>query len=494
MCKCEAISLEEITCLKQRRRLTLLIDGWEDLLKRSLYSILAAEVSQYPIQALEAMEVAEAKNFIAVTTDNPTVMQAFRRKFQAKFYWVLTFPCFLHGLNTIIGEISTRQKVTWTLKQNCESRWYALILQILSILDHSPSQLPLIKTCKPLVNTIGDSETRDASLASCMLELIRAARKMSQIALDDGDHAGFWMHAKQVFNRRFHVMNTDYHSLALYLHPMCCKLATSQVANGRNFEFMLTTALTITQQWWWSESEAKSLVYDLKEYQKCTGAFAGAQADALGWWEQHPVTAKQCPLKAMAIILHLVAPHAANVKWYFSGLGGTQSVKRCNLTVDTFEALSKLHSSYVHHLHTHMHTQPQLGINPEVAADLTKNFTGVPPLAAQSESDSDDCLAGPEAVTDEELSSAFDALKRKKRDLETALPVSSSGILVDPELELDGNEVLEGQVYSWDELDTINNGTQPTGFVEDICVLDKSGNGRWDIQALLLSEGVVLAQ
>ncbi|KAN0101263.1 hypothetical protein V8E55_001247 [Tylopilus felleus] len=248
-------------------------------------------------QALEAMKVAEAKNFIAVTTDNLTVMQVFRRKFQAKFYWVLTFPCFLHGLNTIIGEIcsfpwmkqniakstrvvtffnsshywggqlkeeATRQKVTRTLKQNCESRWYALILQILSILDHRqpltitctwpdamrrtdgfsgvaapvihiiirddefwPAIVQLIKTCKPLVNMIGDSETRDASLASCMLELIRAARKMSQIALDDGDHAGFWMHAKQVFNRRFHVMNTDYHSLTLYLHPMCCKLATS---------------------------------------------------------------------------------------------------------------------------------------------------------------------------------------------------------------------------------------------------------------------------
>ena len=282
----------------------------------------------------------------------------------------------------------------------------------------------------------------------------------------------------------------------------------SQVANGHNFKFMLTTALTIAQQWRWSESEVKSLVYDLKEYQKCTGAFAGAQADALGWWEQRPVTAKQCLLKAMAVILHSVVPHAADVKRYFSSLGGTQSVKQCNLTVDTFEALSKLRSSYAHHLykmdrtagkpthrrHAHMHTRPQLGINPEVAADLTKNFTWVPPLAAQSESDSDDCLAGPEAVTDKELSSAFDALEREKQDLETALPVSSSGILVDPELELNGNEVLEGQVYSWDELDTINNGTQPTGFVEDICVLDKSGNGRWDIQALLSSEGVVLAQ
>ncbi|KAN0101259.1 hypothetical protein V8E55_001243 [Tylopilus felleus] len=261
----------------------------------------------------------------------------------------------------------------------------------------------------------------------------------------------------------------------------------SQVANGHNFEFMLTTALTIAQQWRWSESEAKSLVYDLKEYQKCTGAFAGAQADALGWWEQRPVTAKQCPLKAMAVILHSVVPHAADVKRYFSSLGGTHYAHH-------LYKMDCTTGKPTHRRHTHMHTRPQLGINLEVAADLTKNFTWVPPLAAQSESDSDDCLAGPEAVTDKELSSAFDALEREKQDLETALPVSSSGILVDPELELNGNEVLEGQVYSWDELDTINNGTQPTGFVEDICVLDKSGNGRWDIQALLSSEGVVLAQ
>lgn len=40
-------------------------------------------------KALNAMDLGDGINFIAVTTDNPTVMQAFRRKFQEKYTWVL---------------------------------------------------------------------------------------------------------------------------------------------------------------------------------------------------------------------------------------------------------------------------------------------------------------------------------------------------------------------------------------------------------------------
>ncbi|KAF8122146.1 hypothetical protein EV363DRAFT_1145062, partial [Boletus edulis] len=101
--------------------------------------------------------------------DNPTVMRSFRKKMQEQFPYILTFPCFLHGLNTMIGEICShpwmKQNVTkatrivtffngshyWggqlkqvakeynvtrTLKKNCESRWYALILQSMSVRDH----------------------------------------------------------------------------------------------------------------------------------------------------------------------------------------------------------------------------------------------------------------------------------------------------------------------------------------------------------------------
>ncbi|KAF8840053.1 hypothetical protein BDN67DRAFT_1011772 [Paxillus ammoniavirescens] len=43
------VQLEEVARVKERKRLTFLLDGWEDLLKRSLYGALAAEINQYPI-------------------------------------------------------------------------------------------------------------------------------------------------------------------------------------------------------------------------------------------------------------------------------------------------------------------------------------------------------------------------------------------------------------------------------------------------------------
>jgi uncharacterized membrane protein len=76
------------------------------------------------------------------------------------------FACFLHGINTIIGEIcaypamkkiiskttrivtffnnshywggqlndeAKKENITRKMKQNCESRWYALMLQSLSV-------------------------------------------------------------------------------------------------------------------------------------------------------------------------------------------------------------------------------------------------------------------------------------------------------------------------------------------------------------------------
>ncbi|KAI6154182.1 hypothetical protein BKA82DRAFT_4447900 [Pisolithus tinctorius] len=316
----------------------------------------------------------------------------------------------------------------------------------------------LVKTMKPIVDLIGNCETHEASLAFCMLELICCARKMSQLGLESSDHAGFFMHMKQVFNHCFHAMNTEHHSLALFLHPI--------------FEFMVTTAL-------WSEAEAKNLVHNLKEYQKCTGVFAGGQPDTLEWWEHLPITAKQCPLKALAIVLRSVVPHAADVERYFSGLGGTQSTKH---------SLSKLRLSYAHHLykmdrtHTHMHMQLQLGIDVELAEDLMKNFMWIPPLAAKI--DEDEYLAGPEMVTDEELVEAFENLNHLNHMEEI------SGAL-DLRIEIDGNKVLEGQLYSWDELEIVDKGIIPSSFVEEISVHDKAaGVGQWDIMALWSSEGV----
>ncbi|KAF7344781.1 DUF659 domain-containing protein [Mycena venus] len=123
------VFLRETERLQLSKLLTMFKDGWEDRLKRSIYGCVAAGIDTFPIimsqddltgergnadkcldiavSTLKLMGVPDAKNFIALTTDNPTTMQTFRRRFQNKFFWILTFACFLHSINTLIGEIAS---------------------------------------------------------------------------------------------------------------------------------------------------------------------------------------------------------------------------------------------------------------------------------------------------------------------------------------------------------------------------------------------------
>ncbi|TFY74736.1 hypothetical protein EWM64_g9276 [Hericium alpestre] len=260
------VHLDDVKRLSSERDFTVLTDGWEDLLKRSVYGTLLAQVSEFPVvlglknlsgerntadKILETVDDALTKKdvlaskVLAVCTDNPTTMRAFRRKFSEKYPWVITTYCFMHGINTIIRKITTfpamktvvsknarivsffRGSHYWGgqlkekaasmgikrgLKTNTETRFYALILQALSVQEHrraladiclhddamrsingmSPVRREvitivmdpqhwtyndqLIRTCKPLVDIIGNIESRDATLADCMLELIGAHR------------------------------------------------------------------------------------------------------------------------------------------------------------------------------------------------------------------------------------------------------------------------------------------------------------------------------
>ncbi|KAF9237795.1 hypothetical protein BU15DRAFT_88612 [Melanogaster broomeanus] len=548
------IQQEEINRLKGRKKLTLLLDSWEDLLKRSLYGSVAVEVNQHPVvlslddmtgnrgnadnlvsvtqKAMNKMEIGDGKNIIAVTTDNPTVMQAYQRKLQVLYPWILvTLACFLHSLNTLIGEIvayplmkklndeAKLQGIKQRLKQNCESRFYTLILHCLSDLitqvrhlicwnalyqvclrpgaqrkinNESPVASnvvetvlhdrfywkhleQLVKTTKFLVDAIGNVESRQASLADCMLELIHCAKRMSQLQLDPDDNVGFWQHAKAVFNRRFHATNTDYHSLALFLHPICRKLAISQAASGRSIEHMIKIALGISMRWNWTQPKAAKLVSDMQTYNLGRAPFAGGQTDGLAWWENLPVSAEAHPLKGFAITILSIVPHAGKVEQLFSALGSTQSPRRCNLSVDTFKTLGKIRANLNHHLymkklatgqqtrrqHAHMHTREEPGINVEVVKDLRDNFTWVPPLSALS----DDELAGPEAISLDEIEAEFAALEeqRKEERLE----------------DMDGKEVLDGLVYDFKELGRVDEGIMP-----------RDGEKGWDIALLMSSSGL----
>ena len=101
---------EDLKRLDGRHNLTYLMDGWEDTQKRSIYGCMVAEVSQFPVVlGLEELtgvratadylvEVAnralvkkniKPSSIIAVCTDNPTTMQAFRRKWISGQSWIL---------------------------------------------------------------------------------------------------------------------------------------------------------------------------------------------------------------------------------------------------------------------------------------------------------------------------------------------------------------------------------------------------------------------
>ena len=90
--------------------LTVMIDGWDDRVKRSIYGSLVSELQERPVvlgladltgernTADKIVEISEEslkkkcvdpENIIVIVTDNPTTMRAVRRRWTEKYQWVL---------------------------------------------------------------------------------------------------------------------------------------------------------------------------------------------------------------------------------------------------------------------------------------------------------------------------------------------------------------------------------------------------------------------
>ena len=218
----------------------------------------------------------------------------------------------------------------------------------------------------------------------------------------------------------------------------------------------------------------------------CRGLFVGGKADAKDWWEELLTKGSIHPLKTFAIQIFMIVPHAAEVEWLFSNLGGLQGVKHCNLTVENFEKLGKLQNHYSYHLqqhnkslgkstgrkHGHMHTRVEPGIDVDLTSDLNSNFTWSSPLAVVTPAGSDIDTSGPESISVDELDKAFEELK--------------THTVIDPSL-VDGSEVLEGQVYDLDEMEKVDDGIAPTGFQDDVQELSggSEADNTWSIDTPL---------
>ena len=104
------IAIFEMERLQERKFLTLLVDGWEDIARRSLYGTVLTEVDHHPvvlgltdltgkranaetivglcIEDLKAMFV-DPSQVAALCTDNPSVMKKTRKDWEILFPWVI---------------------------------------------------------------------------------------------------------------------------------------------------------------------------------------------------------------------------------------------------------------------------------------------------------------------------------------------------------------------------------------------------------------------
>jgi hypothetical protein len=109
-------------------------------------------------------------------------------------------------------------------------------------------------------------------------------------------------------------------------------------------------------------------------------------SNAEQWWKHRPVTAKQCPLKAMALIMHAIVPHSAEIERLFSDLGKAQGDSRSNLDVTTIRSLGRLRGHYQETLrerhllkrrrHAHMHTREDGGVDANAIPSLLPSRSG----------------------------------------------------------------------------------------------------------------------
>lgn len=438
---------------------------------------------------------------------------------------IVTFFNASHYWGGQLEEVAISKGVTRGLKTNTESRFYALILQALSVTDHKAALMELctrdaaqrkvngltpvnedvvqtvfnlsrwkltdqlIRICKPLVDIIGDVESRDATLADCMLQLIWAHRAIVNAPVVEGDDPAFTEHAKNVLNTQFHTMNTDIHWLTLFLHPLCRKLAVSTAPHSRKLADAYQISLDIVRRWKWSKLMAENLARDLKAYHNGEAPFKGGKSDAKDWWKSLVVDVKSHPLKALAIKLFSIVPHAAEVERFFSNLGGVQSVKRSTLTIPHMQTLGTLRNQYTQQLHelaiiegkstrrkhAHMHTPLEGGgLDISRAKALLNDKGWTPQVLPESETNQADV----EPVSPEEIDAEFDKL-----DDQISSPADGDRLL---------STVPIDQVYDLSTLDDIRAGKATAIVVDDELEFGYQAQttDSWDPASLLRSLGV----
>jgi hypothetical protein len=132
-----------------------------------------------------------------------------------------------------------------------------------------------------------------------------------------------------------------------------------------------------------------------------------------------------------------------------------------------------------------MHTTELPGIDTDVAKQLETDFAFVPPLAAVS-GDTSCNLKGPESISLNDIDAEFarlEDIRNREKVMDLEFP---------SDWDVDGKEVLEGNVFDFAELQRVDEGLVPVAVEDEIMVTDHDANedGTWNIDSMLVSSGL----
>ncbi|ESK90130.1 hypothetical protein Moror_7825 [Moniliophthora roreri MCA 2997] len=284
-----------------------------------------------------------------------------------------------------------------------------------------------------------------------MLQLLSCAHTLAAISCDNNEDEEFLAHAQCVLDRQFHKITTS------------AEFTLTDITN---------TALSLAKKWNWSFEEATVLKKDIELYYHCKEPFTGGTGRAKEWWERLPINTKSHPLKALAIVIHSIVSHAAEIE-RFSHLNGVQTPKRNNLSTPTFEKLAKLRNHYdweiweknraagksTHCKHAHMHAKDSPAITSTVTQELESCLTWEPPL------DTDD--SNPNSSWGEiEKDSVEDAFEQLEKEMMEE---------VTDETGDSGPSLVWGEIFNFNEIKKALDGIVPTPYVETIEVVQEGG-------------------
>ncbi|VDB88509.1 unnamed protein product [Peniophora sp. CBMAI 1063] len=230
------------------------------------------------------------------------------------------------------------------------------------------------------------------------------------------------------------------------------------------------------------EGVAKQMVADLHDYRMARGPYTSGKADALAYWRELPIDANLHPIKTLAILLFSVVPHSAEVERLFSMLGGVQSAKRCNLSVETFEALGKCRAHYsrkqwdrdrtagksVHRKHAHAHTRETPGADAELIKKLDE-WTVEVPFA----------ISVDDGVGPEDEAAALSGLDKDFREL------AERGKEELKDVEVGEMDILSGKMFQLALLDEVDRGEVVNHFNTAAQLASSDDEGDWDIDTIM---------